>query len=127
MRAMQESGSLREYVVIALGTNGDDNYSTSFTRIINALEPGHRLIFVTPFDGRENNNSRWTNETAEWMRNLPYEYDFITVADWNSIISSQVELLAPDKVHLGYQSSMNLYADMISEAISVASQKPAKS
>ena len=124
---LQAKNELREYVVIALGTNGDNNYASQFTRIIDALNPGHKLIIVTPFDGRANNNGRLTNETAEWIRGLPSQYDFITVADWNAVISDQVNLIASDKVHMGGTPSMELYTDVISEALGIASQKLPKS
>jgi peptidoglycan/LPS O-acetylase OafA/YrhL len=123
---LQDRGELREYVVIALGTNGVNNYAGLLTDIIDALEPGHRLIFVTPFDGRPNDNARILNNTAAWIRELPEQYDFITVADWNALIASQTNLLANDRVHMGGQTAMTLYADCVAEAVAVASQKPAK-
>ena len=123
---LQSRYALREYVVIALGTNANYDYADQFTRIIDALNPGYRLIFVTPFDGRANTNGKLTDETSDWIRGLPAQYDFITVADWNYTISSQVELLAGDKVHLGGTASMELYSDLVSAAISAASQKPPK-
>ena len=127
MTELQDKRELREYVVIALGTNGINNYEDQFTKIITTLDPGHKLIFVTPYDGRSNNNSILTDQTAEWMRSLPSQYDFVTIADWNATISTQVDLLAGDKVHMGAVPSMELYSDVISEAIIEASQKPAKS
>jgi hypothetical protein len=126
MLNLQNRGELREYVVIALGTNGTSNYAKLLTDIIEALNPGHRLIFVTPFDGRANDNSKLTNNTANWMRELPSQYAFVTIADWNALISSQTELLAKDKVHMGGQSSMTLYSNCVAEAIGIASGKPAK-
>jgi peptidoglycan/LPS O-acetylase OafA/YrhL len=126
MTDLQNNGELREHVVIALGTNGTNSYAKLLTEIIDALNPGHRLIFVTPFDGRSNENAIVTNSTAEWMRELPGQYNFITVADWNALISTQVNLLAGDKVHMGGQTSMKLYADMVAEAVYRASQGPAK-
>jgi hypothetical protein len=123
---LQNSGKLREYVVIALGTNGHNNYAKLLTQFIDNLEPGHRLIFVTTFDGRSNENAIVVNKTADWERGLPDEYSYVTVADWAGLISSQTNLLAGDKVHMGGQSSMNLYADCVAGAISAASQKPAK-
>ena len=127
MRDLQSRNALREYVVIALGTNGTTNYASLFTQIIDALNPGHKLIFVTPFDGRSNNNATLTNDTAAWMRGLSGQYDFITIADWNSTIGAQVELLAGDKVHMGGLPSMELYSDVIAAAIGQASQRPSKS
>jgi len=123
---LQEKGELREYVVLALGTNGTSNYKKLFTQMIDNIEPGHRVILVTPFDGRSNENSRVLNNTSEWMRSLPDLYDYITVADWNSLISAQVNLLAGDKVHMGGQASKDLYANMVADAIREASQKPVK-
>jgi hypothetical protein len=119
-------GELREYVVLALGTNGTSRYERYFTEMIDAIPSGHRIILVTPFDGRSNENSRILNNTAEWMRGLPATHNFITVADWNALISPQVNLLAGDRVHMGGQASKDLYAGMVADAIRTASQRPAK-
>lgn len=126
LKDLQSRGKLREYVVIALGTNGTNSYEKLFTEIIDELEAGHRLIFVTPFDGRSNENSKATTATAEWMRTLPSQYDFITIADWADLISSQVDTLAGDKVHMGGKTSMALYAGCVADAVVAAAAKPAK-
>lgn len=123
---LQEKEELREYVVIALGTNGHHNFADLMTQIIDGLNSGHRLIFVTPFDGRANENANILNETAEWLRDLPNQYDYITIADWHALISTQANLLAGDRVHLGGPTSMSLYSDCIAEALIIASQKPMK-
>ncbi|MCL2086391.1 MAG: Ig-like domain-containing protein [Oscillospiraceae bacterium] len=123
---LQEKGLLREYVVVALGTNGHNNYEALFTQIIDGIKPGHRIIFVTPFDGRANENSTWTRRKAEWMRDLPRRYDFITIADWSALIAPQAHVLAPDMVHMGGQTSMTLYAECVAQAIKEAEKKPAK-
>ena len=86
MTNLQNSGKLREYVVIALGTNGNSSYAKQLTKFIDNLEPGHRLIFVTPFDGRSNENSIVVNKTADWERDLPNQYEYVTVADWAALI-----------------------------------------
>ena len=123
---LQRRGELREYVVIALGTNGHNNYKNLLTKFIEDLEPGHKLVFVTPFDGRSNENSKLTSATAAWLRELPGQYSFITIADWSDLISAQVNLLAGDKVHMGGQKSMTLYAECVVDALSASSNKPAK-
>ena len=126
VKNMQSRGELGEIVVIALGTNGTNSYASLMTQIIDTLDSGHRLIFVTPFDGRSNDNAKITNATAEWLRDLPSQYDFITIADWNSIAASNANTLAGDRVHMGGQTSMTLYANMVADAINTASQRPAK-
>ena len=124
MTSLQNRGKLGEYVVIALGTNGTQDYAKYLTQIIDALEPGHRLIFVTPFDGRTNKNSKLVNMTAAWISELPNQYDFITIAEWHDLIKPHISLLAGDKVHMGGPKSMKLYTDCIAKAISRASPKP---
>jgi len=124
LTALQSRGKLGEYVVIALGTNGTYDYATHLTQIIDALEPGHRLIFVTPFDGRTNKNSKLVNMTAAWISELPNQYDFITIAEWHDLIKPHISLLAVDKVHMGGPKSMKLYTDCIAAAITRSTPKP---
>ena len=126
MMELQKNGELREYVVIALGTNGHNSYASLFTQIIEDLEPGHKLIIVTPYDGRVNANSKVVNKTAEWLRKLPEEYDYITIADWHALVGTQSDVLAGDKVHMRGQTSMILYTNCIIEAINAAWLKPSK-
>jgi hypothetical protein len=124
----QDRGELREYVVVSLGTNGTNTYEKHFTDIIDALNPGHKLIIVTPFDGRANDNAKWVAKIADYIRELPEIYDFITVADWNAAIGTQTELLAADKVHLYAMKSQaaDIFAECITEALNEAAGKPAK-
>ncbi|MCL2045383.1 MAG: acyltransferase [Oscillospiraceae bacterium] len=126
MMELQNNGELREYVVIALGTNVNSAYETLITNIINDLNPGHRLVFVTPFDGRYLGSTSTSVKTAEYMRTLPDLYSFVTVADWHSLVSTQTSLLASDNVHMGGDSSRRLLTNCIIEALEVAANKPAK-
>jgi len=124
---MQEQGSLREYVVVALGTNGNVNAPDKIEQIIADIQPGTRLIFVTPYDGRA--NSTWYSYiTAEYMRTLPERYPFVTVADWVAVIEPSAYLLGSDKIHIGGQpTAIEMYVNCIIDAIAVAAGKPAKS
>jgi hypothetical protein len=96
------------------------------TRIIDAIPDGHRLIFITPFDGRPNDNSVLVNATAVWLRTLPEQYPFITIADWNAVAPDHFGLLAGDTVHMGGIDAMNLYANLLDQAILAASEGPSK-
>ena len=126
MMQLQSAGELREYVVIALGTNVNSAFETLITSMIEDLNPGHRLIFVTPFDGRYAGSTSTSSQTAAYMRELPGRYDFITVADWNTLIRTQTHLLSADTVHMGGEVSRAMFADCIAEALKTASEKPAK-
>jgi peptidoglycan/LPS O-acetylase OafA/YrhL len=125
MMDMQRKGTLREYVVIALGTNSTSSYAKLLSKFIDSLEEDHRLIFVTPFDGRSGDSGN-AGKAAIWERKLPGQYPFVTIADWNALIRDQTSLLAGDKVHMGGQASMNLYAKCVADAVVAASQKPPK-
>jgi hypothetical protein len=126
MNELQERGELREIVVVALGTNETANYAKYFTQMIEDLPPGHRLVLVTPFDGRGNEYSQAVTRIADWQRRLPEEYDFITIADWASLVAPQAHLLAADKAHLQGQRSIDLYTACVVEALEVAVQGPLK-
>jgi peptidoglycan/LPS O-acetylase OafA/YrhL len=119
MASLQSRGSLRKYVVIAMGTNPDNNYVKGVQRFIDGLEPGHRLIFITPYDGRSG-DSGWAGKTAVYIRTLPEKYPFVTVGDWNAAISAKPGLLAGDKVHLGGSECIKLYTNCVIDAINAA-------
>jgi len=123
---LKNRGELREYIVIALGTNSSGKYEELLTKFINDTNPGHRLVFVTPYDGRFNQNSDTVAKTAAWERKLESRYDFITIADWNTVIAAQENLLSNDRVHLGGAASAQLFADCVAQALANASLKPKK-
>jgi hypothetical protein len=126
MSALQNSDSLREYVVIALGTNQNANSFNYIEQIIEDLRSGHRLIFVTPFNASMNEN--WTTyKIMQYLRKLPGVYPFITVADWAEIIGKQPELLGSDKIHIGGNTkAISMFTNCIINAIAAAAAKPAK-
>jgi peptidoglycan/LPS O-acetylase OafA/YrhL len=122
----QNAGTLREYVVIALGTNGETNWQENIDNIIKTLKPGHRLIFVTPFDKRADADW-WSSKICAYYRTLPEKYSFVTCADWAAAISSQVDLLMEDGIHIAYrEKAIQIYTNAIVGAINEASKKPAK-
>ena len=120
----QTAGTLREYVVVALGTNKCDDVFEKIEMIIQNLAPGHRIIFVTPFDGRA--TPEWASyETMEYIRKLPPQHDFVTVADWAAVIKPREELLGTDQVHIGGNSeAIQMYVNCVIEAINEAAEKP---
>mgnify|MGYP000144163268 CR=1 FL=1 len=121
------NNSLYQDVVVALGANpvgGTD----AIDKIVGALPRGHRLIFVTPYDGRTNdpNAGAWAIRAHELE--LAQQYDFITIADWAQVAQDNPDLWNDtDYVHFGSDSeSINrggtLYAQMVKDAIAKADQ-----
>jgi len=113
-------GELGEYIVIALFTNPLPNFISLTNETMAAIPPGHRVIVVTPF-GKD-----YMEPTADYVRKLPQYYDYVTVADWNAAIRDHKELLAADGLHMRGNDSMQIYANLLAQAIEQASKKPAK-
>ena len=51
MKAEIASKTLREYVVIAVGTNSLDDYKEQTDLLLQTVPEGHRVILMTPHDG----------------------------------------------------------------------------
>jgi len=123
---VQAAGELPAFVVIALGTNVNENSVKYVDRIIEEVEPGHRLVFVTPYNGNAGEQATST-QTAAYIRTLPDEHDFVAVADWAQAIGPQDEILGADKIHIGGNgAAIDVYVDCIMEALDEAAGLPVK-
>lgn len=127
MKKQQQKKLLREYVIIACGTNTFDDYEQRTQELIAALEPGHKLIFVTPYDGRA--DETWDSQKlAVYERTLPEKYPFVTLADWNKLAAQHKEIFAEsDTTHFaGNPEGEKIYLEMLQKALQEAQAKPAK-
>ena len=125
---------LLKNVVIALGTNSSNNYQELLDKFVQELPKGHRLIFVTPYDGREANDSNSvTVQTRQYELELAKKYDYVYIADWyQAAIDNPAIWAGTDNVHFGLESDGsidvggNLYAKVVNEAVDQANQGPVK-
>ena len=125
---------LLKNVVIALGTNSSNNYQELLDKFVQELPKGHRLIFVTPYDGREANDSNSvTVQTRKYELELAKKYDYVYIADWYKVAIDNPAIWAgTDNVHFGLESDGsidvggNLYAKVVKEAVDQANQGPVK-
>ena len=125
---------LLKNVVIALGTNSSNNYQELLDKFVQELPKGHRLIFVTPYDGREANDSNSvTVQTRQYELELAKKYDYVYIADWYKVaIDNPAIWVGTDSVHFGLESDGsinvggNLYANVVKEAVDQANQGPVK-
>jgi hypothetical protein len=120
MTEREQSGELREYVVVALATNTHADSLDAAYEIIANMTPGHRLIFVTSY-GVDNHDM---DELSAALRALPNEFPFVTIADWNSAIAGKESLLAPDGYHCADPESVDIYTQTVLDALREASVKP---
>lgn len=127
MMKQQRSYTLRQYAVICIGTNALDDYEEQTMKIIHDLEPGHKLILMTPYNARA--DADWnSSKLAVLERRLPAKYKFITIADWGKIAAQHPEVFKGiDGVHFGgIRAGDILYAKVINQALQVAKHSPVK-
>ncbi|MFF2371308.1 acyltransferase family protein [Agromyces sp. NPDC058110] len=113
VQAMAAQGSLRPYVVIALGTNGDCA-DWRFQDIVDAAGPSRHVVFVNisgPMSWASNVNGR-VQRMADANPN-------VTVADWAGAIAGRPDLLAADGIHPG-PTGGQFYADAVAAALAHA-------
>lgn len=127
MMTQQKNHVLRQNVVICIGTNALDGWQQQLDKLIHDLEPGHRLILVTPYDQRA--NPSWnSSKVADYERSLPAKFDFITVADWQKLAAQHPDVFkGTDGVHFaGRESGDIIYAQAVNDGLKAAAKTPLK-
>lgn len=124
---LQNTGQLRQNVVICIGTNSLDDYQEQTQKVIDDLKPGHRLIFITPHDGHADSSYN-SYKLGVWERTLPAKYKFITIGDWDKVARAHPELFeGTDGTHFGgREEAMKLYLECIQDALQRAQKTPVK-
>lgn len=124
---LQNSGQLRQNVVMCIGTNSLDDYQEQTQKVIDDLKPGHRLIFITPHDGHADSSYN-SYKLGVWERTLPAKYKFITIGDWDQVAKEHPELFeGTDGTHFGgREEAMKLYLECIQDALKRAQKTPVK-
>lgn len=127
MMQQQQNHNLRRDVVIAIGTNALNDWQLQTQRVIDSLNPGHRLIFMTPHDGHATPSYN-SEKLAVFERTLPDKYDFITIADWNRLAKQHPEVFkGTDGTHFGgVRQGDILFAQCINAALAQAKKQPVK-
>ena len=124
---LQRKEEVGDYLIVALGTNGCSEWKKYINKIIEDLEPGHRLLFVTPYDGRWN-DTWYSYQTTQYLRSIKDKYPFVTVIDWAAEVFKDTSLVGADKIHIGgYTKGIKAFTKKVIEGIEEASKKPAKS
>jgi len=121
-----KNGSLQEYVIVSLGTNGYGDWKKQVDRLVEAIPAGHRLILVTPYMGKPK-EGYFAKEIAAYYRELAKTLPYVTVADWAKAAAAEPDMLAADRIHFGnVRKCSRIFADLVMLAIQEAGQKPVK-
>lgn len=122
--------TLPETVVIAVGVNSVYDYKDDTQQFIDALPKGHHLVFVTPYNGKENQAA--VKEARDYELTLAKKYNYITIADWYKVAVDHPEIWpGTDGVHYKDNGSDDseggkLYAQTLQAALKKAAKAPAK-
>lgn len=123
----QKNNSLREFVVLCVGTNSLNDYAEQLKKIIAELKPGHKFVIMTPYD--KSATASWNStKLGNLERGLPAKYNWITIADWGKSAAAHPEIFAgTDGVHFaGRAAGDQLYAKVVNDGLIAAAKKPAK-
>lgn len=93
VQALADQGLLRQYVVVALGTNGDcaDHH---FQQIVDVAGPSRQVVFVNV-----SGPMSWGATVNERLQRIAAANPNVTIADWATAIAPHMELLAGDGIH----------------------------
>ncbi|QLD12217.1 acyltransferase family protein [Microbacterium oleivorans] len=89
------AGTLRDYVVVALGTNGAVS-SEALQAIVDAAGPERYVILVNASAPRE-----WIPGVNRDLAAFAASHSRVAVADWAAAIAPHTDLLAADQIHPG--------------------------
>jgi len=102
--------ALRDYVVIALGTNGPVDAS-SLSALREAVGPERALVLVNAHAPR-----KWIAGVNRDLAAFADAHPGVVVADWTSAIAGHEDLLAGDGIHPGTAAG-RVFADAVAAAV----------
>lgn len=111
IRSLADSGQLREYVVLGLGTNGPIDRA-SLEEILSTIGPDRKLIVVNSFAPRD-----WIPGVNDVISQFAAAHpDQVQLADWHSMADTHHELLAGDLIHPSGQGGQE-FAKIVGAAV----------
>lgn len=124
----QKNNTLRETVVVALGTNTTDNDKSLLDNLISRFPKGRRLIFVTPYDGNFSPSNSISYQTGQYEKELAEKYDYISIADWYQVATENPTIwYNTDLVHFNLETNgAELFAQTLKNAIDKVENGPIK-
>ena len=107
LEGVAAQGSLGDYVVIHLGTNGPMSAAT-LDRLMAATANAKRVVVLTIFVPR-----KWTDANNDLIRALPLTHPNVVVIDWQAEAFYHRELLAGDGYHLKGDEARKYYTNVV--------------
>lgn len=117
VRALADSGQLRDVMVVGLGTNGSIDPAT-LLELRSIIGPDRWLVLVSAQAPRG-----WIAEVNVHLGQFADDYREVVVADWRAAISPQLNVLARDQVHPG-SAGGQIYTDTVEGALQYLADLP---
>lgn len=94
---MVSSGQMADYLVFAVGTNGDSDHPNVSTynkiqQLLQIIGTNTRIVLVTCFIKDQKSTKAWCTEVNNAYYSLASTYPNIVVADWASVCNENVDL-----------------------------------
>ncbi|GAB3148817.1 hypothetical protein GCM10027058_09990 [Microbacterium neimengense] len=119
LRFLADSGRLREFVVLGLGTNGSISQRT-LEQVLEVIGPDRQLVLVTASAPRS-----WVPGVNADLAAFARTHRGVQIADWQTAIAPHLDLLAGDEVHPG-DAGGRIYADVVVAALAEAQRAKAR-
>lgn len=107
---LSDTGKLRDYVVVGLGTNGPVD-AGALQEVYDAVGPHRTLVLVNAFAPRD-----WIPGVNRDLAAFASAHPTVVVADWAHAIANHSDLLAGDRIHPG-EAGGRVFADAVARAV----------
>ena len=119
-----KAGTIGKYVIISAGANVTSDMTADVQKIIDSAPKGTRLVFVTPYDGK---NKVVLNEFNTYLKSLQNKYNWLAVADWASYIEPQENRLWADKIHFAGKQDVAIdYLNLLAQSLNEIAKSKGK-
>jgi peptidoglycan/LPS O-acetylase OafA/YrhL len=116
---LADSGHLRRYVVIALGTNGPVN-EPSLEAMVRIAGPHRTVVLVTAFAPRD-----WIAGVNADLAAFAKAHPGVVVSDWSRAIAKHTDLLAGDSIHPGAAGG-RIFAETVAATLDAVESRRAQ-
>ncbi|NYF15375.1 peptidoglycan/LPS O-acetylase OafA/YrhL [Microbacterium sp. AK009] len=115
LQQLADTGQLRPYVVLGLGTNGPVDRD-ALERMAAIAGPERSLILVNAFAPRD-----WIPGVNSELADFAATHPRVFIADWSGAIAPRPELLAGDQIHPD-SGGGTVFADAVGQAVERAEE-----
>jgi peptidoglycan/LPS O-acetylase OafA/YrhL len=117
VQALVDAGTLRQTLLIGLGTNGPVPTAV-LERIHQIVGPRHQIVVVNVQAPRG-----WVPLVNTELSSFSQEYRNVELANWRDAIAGQLQLLARDQIHPGSRGGL-VYVQAVRDALQRLAEVP---